>query len=240
MLIVYDNTMDKATTEVLEYNEAQNPPDALTVSNFVYEFSKLEDIPPNPDDVISIGAITESDVEFSALVDAGVSPDLIGSGKLKRADLLKAGFVFNNHPLGRNMEKPLLKGIVDGINLEKRKLLTQDELNMVLLFQKEQQDDFIPEWVDVSDLRQDMFMFLLSGEDPRTSDLSRPLNAVRLAIDRITRNINGKSNAQSAETDKQLFDLYWEEYKKTYTDLDEAGNYMYPEVSFLNEFCSDV
>lgn len=236
--------------EVVEKQEQKKP----TTDQIHQALKTQEAREADMDELIPIGNIEEKDVEFSILTERGVSEEDIKKGSVKRGDLLKAGFVFNNYPLGHLMEKPLIKGEVNGTNFTQRKLLTQEELDSVVAFQRQHPDTFIPEEVDVDDLREDMLRFMLTAEDPRPLEDTDPVNTLRKVKSRISSPLihsrevleewENTPEAKTAKLDQELFNLFWEELETgeiektgvSKSDFDPTGL----EKRFMTENCRDI
>ena len=209
---------------------------------------------PEMDEYLPVGKIQPGEPEFERLTASGVSPEEIKEGRVKRRDLIKAGFVFNNYPLGHLMEKPLIKGEIDGVNYTDKKLLTQKELEAVFAFQEGHPDQFIPEGVDADDLRQDMLRFMFTAPDPRPTFFRSPVNVLRNARDGIEfPNLTSREmlnewkrspEVKTAKLDKRLVDLYWADYRakqaaKAGKSPEEFNPYL-SELEFMAEHCHDI
>lgn len=94
-----------------------------------------EIIPPNMEEIITIGIIKPEDIEYQMLLKSGLDPSYIIGGKIKRGDLLKAGFILINKIGGG--EKPIIACIINGVDFSKRILITEDELNTIKKYQQD-------------------------------------------------------------------------------------------------------
>jgi hypothetical protein len=202
-------------------NDELNEGKKLPTIDHVYEAIKQEESrEADPEEIIPVGNITEDDVEYKKLTYVGVDPENIKGGKIKRKQLLEAGFVFNNTPLGRLMEKPLIKAIIDGVDYGKRKLLTKEELATIQNYQAVNGDSFKLEGTDIQDLRRDMIRFLMSASDPRTIGYLNPVAVVRrvwrdgVAKPALTTwdaqaNWEKSNEFRTASLDQKLVNMHW-------------------------------
>jgi hypothetical protein len=124
---------------------------------------------PLPDDPIKV-LVQPGSSEHAALVQAGITPERIATGKLTRQELLGAGFSFVN-VLGGG-EKGVINGVVpdaatgEPIDFTGRVLLTRHEVESVYQHQQSQPETYGLQGQDVHEVRRDMVSFVQEATTP--------------------------------------------------------------------------
>lgn len=183
------------------------------------ELKQLEERPADMDEVIRIVGIDPSLSEFNQLQSAGMESSFLQVGCVTRGALLDAGYVFLNRIGGG--EKPLIsaqlsidvEGNIETVDMGKKVLLTQTDLDAVIQYQKSQPGVYITESADIDSIRKDMLL-LLQQSIGEQNNLSQNTNAVfRVAQRRILD--DSKYTDKDRDALKQFFIKEYEEYQKT-------------------------
>lgn len=202
--------VDQHVAEFLESPEMERLP---TTDDVYQKLKDMEELPPDMSEEIPVASLKNEDPEFSVLLHAGVSEDELRGGRVAREKLLRAGFIFNNKPLP-GIEKPLINISFDGVDWGKRSLLTQEELNKVVTYQREHAEEFGDDTVASDELRSDILQYLLATrEDILPESVARKVNFLRLCIDRMYQERGGSSPKDRArKVSQSLVNLYISKY----------------------------
>lgn len=161
------------------------------------EIRKRERRFPNQNDLIYVSGISENDPEYEVLIRTDVTLQDIKQGRIRREFLINAGYIFNNYPLPY-IEKPLLNIEINGIDFSKRKLLTKEELELVLDYQRQNSGEYGTQAISEDDFRKKMLLLLLSSDNLLPNHVENKVNFFRLCRQEV---LQGAS--------KELFDLYY-------------------------------
>lgn len=187
---------------------------------------------PDYDAKVRVGkAISEQDLEFESLVKSGVSVEDIKSGRITRSKLLAAGYVFNNYPVVQ-MEKPLINVFVNGVDYSKKKLLTQEELNSIIIFQRSNPDQYGTEQVGTDAFRQDMLSFVYSSAVDIPNDFRHKSQMISMALrrmdspnvgmnDRGDRFANDPHGLELAKLYQRLCEVYVKSHKPSFAAYEQ-------------------
>lgn len=171
---------------------------------------------PDSTEVISTASIHETDPEYARLISAGVTPDQISTKRISRAQLLQAGYVFNNYPLSF-MEKPLLNSVVGDTDFGQRKLLTAEELQTVLQFQRQNPLRYGSSDISTDNFREAYLSALLSAKNPIPRWMEAKVVLFRHCLHSIDQSYS--TDPRQVEIDslyKQLAQLQWDnEYESS-------------------------
>lgn len=187
--------------------------------NQLYEgLKQLEAKPPDRDELIRIVGLNPSQPEFSHLENTGVESSTLEARRIARGTLLDAGYVFLNRIGGG--EKPLIRAqvpvaveeSVEIIDMGKKVLLTQAELDAVIQYQKSHPGVYTTESADIDLIREDMLLFLQQAIGEQ-NNLEQNANAVfRAAQGRILN--DPKYTDEDRKVLKQFFTQQYEKYQK--------------------------
>ncbi len=218
---------------------------SVTCAEIYKALVREEQRPPNPAELIPIGvAIKKEDVEFQKLISVGLSQEQILKGKIPREKLQEAGYIFNNVPFAF-IEKPLIKGTINGVDYGQRKLLTADELNEVKEYQQLHPEEFHLNEVDKEMLREDILSFLMSAPDPRPVQYQGHINTLRLALDRMDAPFSNyeekarwekQGESRLAVMEKNLAKQYWESISSKAKVEAEAKGENFNSIAFEQKF----
>jgi hypothetical protein len=119
----------------------------------------------NPKDVIEVRLKPDS-AEYQHLLQQGITADQIDSGKLRREQLLNAGYVFMNKIGIGGQEKGIMSGAFSDpedpsqtIDFTSRTMLTRDELDKAYRYQLQHPDIYGLQGEDLDEVRKDMLSF---------------------------------------------------------------------------------
>lgn len=174
----------------------------------LYTQLKLEEAkPPDPAEEIKIGKrIFEHDPEYEALTRHGVpTADLIRGRPIRRDLLLKAGFVFDNYPLPY-IEKPLINAEINGVNYGQRKLLTAQELSLILAHQRANPDLYGTAAIAEDSFREEMLSLLVAHELTIPQEIQVKVNLYRDCIKQLE---SPHPTTKPRETDQAFAKLLW-------------------------------
>lgn len=161
------------TGEGDQQRDTGNDKDKEPLLDIVYKTLKArENSAPNPEEVITLLGVKKAEVglepgqpEYEVLLANGVDKESLIRGKVKRSDLLAAGYVFRNK-MGTG-EKSLISDVFEdpenpGVELDfsNRVLLTQEELRKVYTYQLAHPDIYGLHSENIDEVRKDMLSFL--------------------------------------------------------------------------------
>lgn len=178
--------------------------ESLSIDSIYEQFTLLEKKPGNPDDLIPYFRLDPNSDEYRTLRAAGFSEDDLVEHRIRRGDLLKAGFVFDNR-LFLSMERPIIDYVIDGVDYGSKRFLTRAELDKIVEYQREHPDEFGGPEIASDQFRRDMLSLLLTA---RTIPgwIKAKKNFLRLSVAHIPReyDLDGKPfNLSPEEIDER-------------------------------------
>lgn len=193
-------------------------PEGPTIRALFEQFKTAEVQKPDPEEIIIIGKLDPNSIEYQRL-HGKVGLDQLESGRVKRQDLLDAGFVFLNK-IGEG-EKPIFKTP----EFEHRVLLTAEEIGEIKNAQKTE----IPD-TELDDVRFDMFSFLVA------SQCDYPFRSIGHLQSSLPSSDHGWHTGTKADWD--LVDKYWR------NEMNVRGlrwnQFFEAREPFLLEDCKDI
>jgi hypothetical protein len=183
------------------------------------DLKRHEARPADRDELIKIVRLSPSQPEFNHMLSVGVKSSALDAGRVTRGVLLDAGYVFLNRIGGG--EKPLVnaqipmavEGRVETVDIGKKILLTQDELEAVTQYQSSQLGASAIENSNPNILRKDMLLFLQEAIVEQNNLAHNKSAAFRAAQGRIID--NPKYTDEDRKTLRQFFAKQSEEYQRT-------------------------
>lgn len=216
----------------------------LSVSAIYDRLKELEKIPANPTDVIKTNPISSDDFEYNILIDIGVTPEELKSGKISRAKLLEANFIFNNQPI-LFIEKSLLNFTFNGVNFGSRKFILKEELDAIIAYQRTKPEIYGSDEIVSDDFRKELLSLLLSTHDMaskinRLNEFTRAIALLAETSVNISFSASRKKSQSEIKKDlykKSLFELFFEETMKDYQD--SYGNFSNKKQEFINNYLQE-
>ena len=199
--------------------------------NFSAEYARLmeaEAITPDLKEKIIIPSLNSSVDEFDRLKANNVKEADLKEGYIQRRQLLEAGYVFVNRIGGG--EKPIINAVIpqeDGsgsIDFGSKVLLTQAELDTVLVYQKRKSEEFGAAGSSFNLIRSDMVAFLESCFAQQGNLRQQTINTFKAAQRRIL------DNSKYSEDNRDLLRRY---FVKLATDSNAASTLNYSMQSCL-------
>lgn len=225
-----ENSQENTSTQL----EEQAPPVEVDAGNKssidkIFDvWKELEAAPPDPQEEITVSGLSPEDPEYQTLLNVGVTADQLRTQSVPRRFLQKAGFVFNNYPLP-NIEKPLIKTVIDGVDYGKRKLLTQHELNTIIHYQRQHPEQYGSGVVAADEFRKDVLQFLLTAEPNVPAHLDNKANTFRIALYNIREPHHWSSGEEWAKYEKdkrrKKIDSLQQELVKLHHDTVHASDF---------------
>jgi hypothetical protein len=189
------------------------------INQLYEELIQHEASPANRDETIRVVRMNPSKPESNQFQSAEIEASALQAGRVTRGALLDAGYVFLNRIGGG--EKPLIsaqvpvgvEGGVQTVDMGKKILLTQVDLDAVIQHQKSKPGEYTTESADMGLIRKDMLLFLQQAIGEQ-NNLVQKANAVfRAAQGRIFD--NPKYVDEDREALRKFFAKLYEEYQKT-------------------------
>lgn len=150
----------------------------------------MESKSADPSEEIQVGFLHPGSAEFSHLKEAGIDSAALNNGKIRRQELVDAGYAFVNR-IGAG-EKPIINAAIPAdregqnpyVSYGAKALLTRDELDQLVSFQEEGAAASA-EKTELDATRQDMISFLKECQEACSGLRERQIQLFQQAAEKI-------------------------------------------------------